>query len=157
MIVLVLFVGVSASQTKTGQEGSEEVEDETNDDKGCSSTKITCTSGSSASSSFRHAKRQRCWSSSRDTLHEQAFPPAICQHPVRSGGGGHHQDHRDEAAGEGYHLEWPGGDVHVMPGQVLLPRGHSGHWVGVRSGHWCSHHTTLSHQAQQGQLDREQA
>merc|ERR1719233_1698598 len=43
-VVLVLFVGVSASQTKTGQEGSEEVEDETNDDKGCSSTKITCTS-----------------------------------------------------------------------------------------------------------------
>merc|ERR1719233_1662316 len=106
-VVLVLFVGVSASQTKTGQEGSEEVEDETNDDKGCSSTKVTCTSSSSTSSSFRHAKRQRCWSSSRDTLHEQAFPPAICQHPVRSGGGGHHQDHR-EAAGEGYHLEWPG-------------------------------------------------
>ena len=40
-VVLVLFVGVGASQTKTSQEGSEEVKDEPNDDQGCCSTKIT--------------------------------------------------------------------------------------------------------------------
>ena len=41
-VVFVLLVGVSASQTKTGQKGSEKVEQKSDNDKSCSSTNVTC-------------------------------------------------------------------------------------------------------------------
>ena len=38
-------------------------------------------------------------------LGEQSFPPALADDPVRCAGGGHHDDHSDEAAGEGDYLQ----------------------------------------------------
>ena len=65
---------------------------------------LTCTPGLRAADLLGDVERQREVSVRSHALGEQSFSPALADDPVRGAGGGHHHDHRDEAAGEGNYL-----------------------------------------------------
>ena len=55
------------------------------------------------------------------TLGEESFPPALADDPVRGASGGHHDDHSDEAAGEGDYLQNNGlSQCRIRTGDIQL-------------------------------------
>merc|ERR1719167_384782 len=107
-VVLVLLVGVGAPQAKSGEEGPEEVADQSDDDEGRHEADVACAPSLRASNGGVHVEREWGGGTLLDALHEESLPPALGQDPVGRRRGRRHQDHSDEAACEGDHLEWPG-------------------------------------------------
>ena len=77
---------------------------------------VTCAPSLWASNCGVHVEGEGSGGAFFDALHEEAFPPALRQDPVRCRCRRRHQDHRDEATCEGGHLQWK--EVELDMGRV---------------------------------------
>ena len=108
-VVLVLLVGIGAAQPKPGQQGAEEVGEDDDDDEGRRGTHVSRAVGRVASGEgllrVIHGEGHRQRRVHVDALLEEALAEALAHDPFGGAASADHQERRDEAAGEGNHLE----------------------------------------------------